>query len=200
MAVYINCLQTCLMNAEPGLAYRHCISMKYGACRHYVGFITLPPGISCCHYYTMHDVMKVLPQARLSPIQRLRLAALHNESCYRSTTFRIPKSTATEAALLRGAPRAAVYLGPPWCRLVHPLHYRLQRFPNLLRHCYFPHTVRRLRHNVKKRVTVTTNGFQNKSLPEYYARHQIAPSSSWLVLQLRFSFKELITPVSFMPI
>lgn len=44
-------------------------------------------------------------------------------------------------------PRGRGYLGPPRRRLVEPLHHRLQRFANLLRHCCrSPHSVTLLRH------------------------------------------------------
>lgn len=72
-----------------------------------VRIIILLPRILCCYQYSTHGVMEVLPQARLSPIQRLRcLAALHNESCCRSS-----ECGATAALLPSGAPRAAVTLG-----------------------------------------------------------------------------------------
>ena len=82
----------------------------------YVSSIILPPTHVVLPEITMHICtllgMKVLPQARLTPIQRLSwLAALHNESCYRSTTFSDPESGATAAVLRSGASRAVVTFG-----------------------------------------------------------------------------------------
>lgn len=105
---------------------------------------------------TLHawGVMKVLPQARLSPIQRLKcLAALHNDSCCRSTFFSGPQERSEGSGATERSIPACSYLRPPGRRLVHSFHYRLQSLGNFLRHRYFPHSVKTaMTQNVKKRV------------------------------------------------
>lgn len=115
-----------------------------------------------CEYHaprttvTLHawGVMKVLPQARLSPIQRLKcLAALHNDSCCRSTFFSGPQERSEGSGATERSIPACSYLRPPGRRLVHPFHYRLQSLGNFFRHRYFPHSVKTaMTQNVKKRV------------------------------------------------
>lgn len=97
----------------------------------------------CCH---KHPKVEVLGSA-----------ALRNASSRRG-----PRDRSDERCVAR-----CVYLGSPRRRLVHPLYHRLYRLPNLIRHCYFPHTIKRLRHTASRNVSaVTTVDFQNKSPPE----------------------------------
>lgn len=82
-------------------------------------------------------------------IQRLRRsAALHNAVVLSKHDFfgGAPSAWRQRRHCLAKVCRGRGYLGSPRRRLVHPLHDRLQRFPYLLRHCYFPHIVKRRRH------------------------------------------------------
>lgn len=102
-------------------------------------------------------------------VQPVRAAALHNASCCRSTTVSAGQCRRWRGCLTRRT--VCSYLRSLCRGLVYPLQYRLKRFPNLFRHCYFPHTVIR-----DTEVSVmTTIDFQNKSLPKEERVLLVAP-------------------------
>lgn len=138
--------------------------------------------LSCLYLFT--TAMKVQPQAPLPPIH-----ALQPYITSRAVAARLFRTlTVQTAARLRNRNYICCsYLRSLYRCLAYPLHYRLKRFPNLFRHSYFPHTVKRIKDTEVS--AMTTIDFQIKSLAKEVARSSCSASIvPDLLLQLQERF------------